>query len=198
VLSDVVDLWKQQDEEAKSRCAAIMESDTNSLICSYAWVIGKGTGMQKVEQLSPVINSVLSSSDGWAVLGKPGKNPRTGWYANQANATFEIRVPIAQVPIHFLTIVAMKSYGPSWVGSKLEIKTTILRPSEAAATTKTNPFNVATFEVDGYHEIKTSVHFPNKFRLPGNGASVGDVVMVEARLIGGSVFKINGIALCRF
>jgi hypothetical protein len=94
----------------------------------------------------------------------------------------------------------MKSYGPSWVGSKLEIKATILRPSEAtaAATTKTNPYYVATFDIDGYHKIKTSVHFPNKFRLPANDASVGDVVMVEARLVGGSMFKINGIALCRF
>jgi hypothetical protein len=92
----------------------------------------------------------------------------------------------------------MKSYGPSWIRSKLEIKATILRPSEAATTTKTDPSNIATFEVDGYHEIKTSVHFPNKFRLPGNGASVGNVVMVEARLIGGSMFKINDIDLCRF
>ena len=49
VISGVVDLWKQRDEEAKSRCAAIIESDTNSLLCSYAWVVGKGTGINRID-----------------------------------------------------------------------------------------------------------------------------------------------------
>jgi hypothetical protein len=82
VISSVVDRWNQRDEEAKSRCAAIMKTDANSLLCSYAWVVGPGMGINTVEQLSPVIHSVLSSSDGWAASGFRMLNPRTGWWAN--------------------------------------------------------------------------------------------------------------------
>ena len=148
---------------------------------------------EKKEELWEFLKPVFKTSDGWAAAGKPIQNPRTGWYAQKANATFAMHYPIMEVPVQFLTIVSMKSYGPSWIGSKLEIKVTIDHPSNSTMLP-----DVSTYEIDGFHEIRTSVHFPHKFELPGNGASVGDNILLEAKLVGGSMFKINGIALCRF
>ena len=167
-------------------------------------MVGKGTGVNVVEELRQRIQPVLYSSDGWEIAGRPVQNPRTGWYARRTNATFEIRVPATDAPMHFLTIMSMKSYGPDWIGSKLNVEVTIQSPFESANTTAAAavqpPDDAATasYEIDGYHEIKTSVHFPHKFKLPGNGARIGDVVILKAKLVGGVTFKINGIALCRF
>jgi len=215
--SDIVDRWNKREVEAKNRCSSIMANSNDTaaeayaadsaslLICSHAWMVGKGTGINTYQELSRFIKPVLHSTDGWAAAGRPVQQPRTGWYAQAANATFEMRVPVI-VPTHFLTIVSMKSYGPTWIGSKLEATVTIQRSGMGIGSnnnnnnngTATPPSNTTTYEIDGFHEIKTSVHFVHKFRLPGNGAAVGDVVIVRARLLGGSTFKINGIALCRF
>mmetsp|Transcript_2072 Transcript_2072/g.2333 ORF Transcript_2072/g.2333 Transcript_2072/m.2333 type:complete len:278 (+) Transcript_2072:499-1332(+) len=209
-------------------------SSSSLILCSYAWMVGKGTGINTVQELQRVLapvwvvttNSSTSTttdeSSGWKVTGYPVRTPRTGWYADTANATFELRVPIL-VPTHTLTIVSMKSYGPTWIGSKLAVTVTIRRASSSSenknnnknnstttnsttTTTSTSPLDdldnhdtTATYEIDGFHDIQTSVHFPHKFPLPGkDGAAVGDEVIVRARLIGGSTFKINGLALCRF
>mmetsp|Transcript_24813 Transcript_24813/g.28336 ORF Transcript_24813/g.28336 Transcript_24813/m.28336 type:complete len:579 (-) Transcript_24813:125-1861(-) len=212
----------------------VLDSSSSSLImCSYAWMVGKGTGINTVQELQRVLapvwvvttNSSTSTttdeSSGWKVTGYPVRTPRTGWYAHTANATFELRVPIL-VPTHTLTIVSMKSYGPTWIGSKLAVTVTIQRASSSSSENNNNNINstttngtttiitsplddldnhdtTATYEIDGFHDIQTSVHFPHKFPLPGkDGAAVGDEVIVRARLVGGSTFKINGLALCRF
>jgi hypothetical protein len=203
-LSSVVDRWRQRSEEAKSRCSTIATTRSNVnrtkttsaapdlIVCSHAWMVGKGTGINKPKKLREFMKPVLKSSDGWAAAGKPVQNPRTGWYAQKTNATFAMHFPIMEVPVHFLTIVSMTSYGPAWIGSKLKIKMTINHPSNSTMLP-----DVSKDEIDGFHEVRTSVHFPHKFELPGNGASVGDNVILEAKLVGGSKFKINGIALCR-
>jgi hypothetical protein len=204
-LSSVVDRWRQRSEEAKSRCSAIAATSSNGnrtkttsaspdlIVCSHAWMVGKGTGINTRQELWEYLKPVFNSSDGWEAAGLPVRNPRTGWYAQKANATFAMHFPIMEVPVHFLTIVSMKSYGPTWIGSKLKIKVTIDHPSNSTMLP-----DVSNYEIDGFHEVRTSVHFPHKFELPGNGASVGDNVILEAELVGGSTFKINGIALCRF
>lgn len=56
--------------------------------------------------------------------------------------------------------------------------------------------STAQFTIDGYHEIKTSIHVPKKIELPDDGAVSGDTVIITATLVSGAYFKINGFALC--
>ena len=199
-IVDSLNRWKQRTEEARTRCSSMTASNNTATactgenkVCSHAWIVGKGTGVNYPQELSRVLDPVLKSNDGWVVKGRPVRNPRVGLYAEKENATFTMKFPIMENPINILTIFSMKSYGPDWIGSKMEIRMTI----DHGVGNTTAP-DVATHEIDGFHEIKTSVHFPHKFELPGNGASVGDTLILEAKLVGGSAFKIHGIALCRF
>lgn len=52
--------------------------------------------------------------------------------------------------------------------------------------------------IDGYHDIKTSVHFPHKIQIADGGAKAGDSVILNAKLVGGQEFKIAGLAFCSF
>lgn len=58
--------------------------------------------------------------------------------------------------------------------------------------------NSTTFFIDGFHDIKTSVHFPHKIPIAGGGAKAGDSVILKAKLVGGQEFKIAGFAFCSF
>ena len=197
-ITESLNRWIERSKDLESRCSTptTVNNETNKAcagedkICSHAWIVGKGTGVNYPHELTRVLDPVLKSNDGWIVKGRPDRNPRVGFYAEKANATFTMKFPITETSMNFLTIFSMKSYGPDWIGSKMELRMTIEHPR--------NTTDTATREIDGFHEIKTSVHFPHKFALPGNGASVGDSVILEAKLVGGSTFKIHGMALCRF
>ena len=197
-VESIVQKWRVRDKRAKLRCDVIRNNTSEpsaETLCPFAWVIGKGT-TNTVQELNAKMNPVLESTNGWHAFGKPVQNPRTGWYAKKANASFVLRIPVEMAPARTLTIISMKSYGPEWIHSKLKVVATILR-KEATTHSTYDPAN-ATYEIEGYHSITTSVHFPHKFNLPGNGASFGDVIILEAVLIEGTMFKINGIALCQF
>ena len=86
----------------------------------------------------------------------------------------------------------MKSYGPDWVASKLRVTVEVIRPSsDGVAAVASGPF-----EIDGYHDLLTSVNFPHKFALAGKGARSGDTIRASFELVGGHTFKITGLALC--
>ena len=56
----------------------------------------------------------------------------------------------------------------------------------------------AKYEVNGYHDTRTSIHIPHKFELPDGGAKKGDSIVANFRLVSGSYFKIAGLAFCRY
>lgn len=88
----------------------------------------------------------------------------------------------------FLHNRSMKSYGDNFKGTKLRLSLLIKRSN--------NTQSEKVYEISGYHETKTSIHLPHKLELPEGGANTGDTVLVNAELVSGSYFKINGIALC--
>ena len=96
----------------------------------------------------------------------------------------------------------MNSYSPKWKDSKLAVSTTVVNSTELSAIDTNRTKSVhwggnATHYIDGYHDTKTSVHFPHKFPIEG-GAKAGDSIIVDVKLIGGQEFKIAGMALCAF
>jgi hypothetical protein len=64
------------------------------------------------------------------------------------------------------------------------------------ASTNEEGVMAAVSEIEGYHESKTSVHYPHRMELPGGGAQVGDMVRATFDLMSGAKFKVAGIAMC--
>ena len=97
----------------------------------------------------------------------------------------------------FVTILSMKSYGIDFVGTQLNVSVVVVTTPRRGNDTVVVEESSASFLVDGYHETRTTVHFPHKFALPGGGANPGDSIRVQVQLVSGRHFKIAGIALCR-
>jgi hypothetical protein len=90
-----------------------------------------------------------------------------------------------------MTIMSMKSYGPNFVNTTLQVHVSILNGVSGKNST-------AVQNIEGYHINPTSIHVPHKFELPGGGAREGDRIVLSARLVSGAYFKINGLAFCAY
>lgn len=118
-------------------------------------------------------------NDGWMAEGYPVRQPRSGWYTHthSPNSIFSVKIENTTTSVNYVVILAMKSYSSKWVGSKLAISATVVKNS-AIPDTETNHSSLvdwgngdSIFHIDGYHETRTSVHFPHKVPIQG-GASI--------------------------
>jgi hypothetical protein len=181
--------WRSTTASATSRC----QNSTNNAadVCASAWMVNRMTGVSRPQDVRKSLKSVLKSSDGWDATGFPIRQPRTGWYANQVNATFNLEFTNITVESKFLTVLYMKSYSSGYKDSLLRVTMEVIHEGSSNSTSTSS-----VSDIKGYHDSKTSVHFPHKMKLPGDGAQVGDMVRVTFRLMSGSAFKIAGIAMC--
>lgn len=175
------------------------------------------TGVFYSKDVDAVLKDVLVHNDGWKAtgeniyeyisictspyivqlilhqtrLGFPVKQPRTGWYAQKANAEFSLKVT-ASFETKYFTLMNMVSYGDNFKDSVLKV---ILHVNSGSSEEEQN---VSEHSISGYHTTLTSIHIPTKIELPGGGAKEGDTILVEVKLLSGSYFKINGMALCTY
>ena len=78
--------------------------------------------------------------------------------------------------------------------SKLRVTTNVKSSrEEAIKSEEANLFH----DVDGFHETRSSIHYPHKIPISNGGAKVGDSLTFKAELIGGNHFKIAGLAFCK-
>lgn len=147
------------------------------------------TGVSKPRHVDAMLKRVLVHNDGWKASGYPVRQPRTGWYAQSANAEFSLKV-VASLETKYLTLMAMRSYGDNFKDTILKIHVNIESNEKEQ--------KVLEHSISGFHTTKTSIHIPHKMELPGGGAKKGDTILVEVKLVSGAYFKINGIALCTY
>ena len=88
--------------------------------------------------------------------------------------------------------MTMRSYGDNFRDTTLKVLIHVNSESNE------KELKVSEHSISGFHTTKTSIHIPNKMKLPGGGAKKGDAILVEVKLISGAYFKINGIALCTY
>jgi hypothetical protein len=137
------------------------------------------------------LRPVLKAGNSWKASGFPIKQPRTGWYANAANATFDLEYKNITLESKFLTLLYLKSYSGGYKDSVLVVTMEVIHQGASKSTSASS-----VSKIKGYHESETSVHYPHKMELPGGGARVGDTVRATFQLVRGSAFKIAGIAMC--
>ncbi|VEU43231.1 unnamed protein product [Pseudo-nitzschia multistriata] len=177
--------------------------EKSPLRCSWSWFFNKSTNFVHSAQVRNKMNEVLLFNNGWAAEGRPVAQPRSGWYSHSPNSEFAMKIENIAADLNFVVMLTMKSYSSKWVGSKLAVSTMVVKNSTTpdAVTNQASPVDWdnddSLFYIDGFHEIKTSVHFPHKVPIRG-GASPGDSVIVYAKLVGGSEFKFAGMAFCAY
>jgi hypothetical protein len=172
-------------------------------VCTYAWTVNPVT-ISEPHHIDEALRPALVKVDGWRAdyfnNGTVFRSP--GFGTETPNSTFALELHNVTQPTKHLTIFSMSSYGPGFSNSVLQLKVRIVRSASSSAsamdTKKQASSNEATYEVKGSHDLRTSVFFPHKFRLPGEqGAQVGDTIRLDARLVSGKAFKIQAVAFCQ-
>ena len=158
------------------------------------------------------MKQILLQNDGWAAEGYPIRQPRAGWYTHLSDSTFSFMISDTAVESKYVMVYAMKSYSEKWKTSKLAVSTTVVGKNtthdrdtmsvlkhRAGAVDWDNTDSSRIYYIDGYHNVRSSVHFPHKIPLSGGGAKAGDSIIFDAKLVvGGQAFKIAGVAFCSF
>jgi len=186
--------WQTNQDRARNHCSKQQMSKERTEPCTYAFMANAMSGVNNVAELQAKMADVLKASDGWDASGFPKKQPKIGWYASKHGASFSLRIEVKS-DTNFLTIMSMKSYGPNFVDTILNISVQIVRKGDNQQALASSS---ASYEITGYHETRTSIHVPHKFELPGGGARAGDSILLDGKLTSGAYFKINGLALCSF
>ena len=95
--------------------------------------------------------------------------------------------------------MALQSYGPRWEGSRVAVR------AEASSSSTSSPFSSShgyrhllpeAVVLSGEHGRSTSELYNHEIVLGGGGAPAGEDLRVEVELVGGTTFKIMGMALC--
>lgn len=188
--------WKEHQTHIREECRSQQQQQQGP--CTYAFLVNRISSVRDENTLNKKMNEVLASNVGWKADGNLGKNLGLGWFAQEANAHFSLKIDNVAIATKYVTIVSMESYGDNFQNTTLEVDVRIEKLEQAAAAMASAGMAVAKYKITGYHTTKTSIHVPHKFELPNGGALVGDSIVVDFHLVSGSYFKIVGLAFCRY
>mmetsp|Transcript_2758 Transcript_2758/g.4109 ORF Transcript_2758/g.4109 Transcript_2758/m.4109 type:complete len:628 (+) Transcript_2758:127-2010(+) len=180
---EVLSIWKMKAEENSQLCA----ENITGVSCVYSY-IASYLGANNARQVRRAIAKVATNIQGWEAIGNPVKKPRRTWVANGFNSTFTIQLNDFKMPINRMLILFIKSYGPKWKDSQLEV---VVDGKENKSSWK----NLKHFYLSGEHNTTTSINYSHRVDLE-DFLQAGSSVRVTFTLVGGNTFQINGIALC--
>eukprot|EP00546_Thalassionema_frauenfeldii_P010408 CAMPEP_0178912372 /NCGR_PEP_ID=MMETSP0786-20121207/10225_1 /TAXON_ID=186022 /ORGANISM="Thalassionema frauenfeldii, Strain CCMP 1798" /LENGTH=504 /DNA_ID=CAMNT_0020584945 /DNA_START=68 /DNA_END=1582 /DNA_ORIENTATION=- len=167
--------WKDLENSEQKRCSTF----TSGNRCAFVWVANRVSEFRTAAAIEGFLKRFLDSSSGWKAEGNSYRS-KHGYVAKEAAAKFSLTIPSLESNVRFLTVLALKSYGSEWEGSRLKM----------SAMGK-------EFFMDGYHNSSTSVIIPHKFDLAAkNSVKRGGNITVDFQMVGGKTFKITGMAFC--
>ena len=191
-------LWKTNDE-----CSDIDTSTSNyddddrsphdfSKPCIYSWVANLERKLDNTQRITDRLKPHITSNKGWSAVDD---NNKLGWAPTAGiGSSFTMEWKSISQPVRAVTWMIMRSYGEKWDGSLLNIEVW------------SGNILMAKQNIEGFHDKKTSETYNIKMKLfdndekrrdeVGNGAVIGSDLKIIFTLIGGSTFKISGMAVC--
>ena len=175
-------LWKTSDE-----CKSLGQINDNasheslSKPCIYSWVANLERRLDNPQRITDKIKPYMTSNEGWSAADD---NNKLGWVPSGIGSKFRLEFKKISQPIRAVTWMIMRSYGEKWEGSMLRVEVS------------SNDKIMAKQDIEGTHNKKTSETYNIKMKLEGDGVAVGSDVKITFELVGGSTFKISGMAIC--
>ena len=174
--------------------------------CVLSFLAGSERGLDQPSQLDARLAPYLTMNEGWTSESDHGKlglvpaAPEGGGSApSGGGARFALEVKELEQPVRVITVMALQSYGPRWEGSRVAVR------AEASSSSTSSPFSSShgyrhllpeAVVLSGEHGRSTSELYNHEIVLGGGGAPAGEDLRVEVELVGGTTFKIMGMALC--
>lgn len=182
--------WKKRVKlEARIRAKQELSCASNStspLLCTYAWMVNPMCGTFNAAQITERMAPILLPGSQWSA--PPEEERKPGWMPQHSGASFSMRLVVKDhaLPAQYMTVVAMKSYSEPWIDSTIAISLKVLWKGSTSMT---------SYRVSGYHEERTSIFVPHRFKLPAM-ARPGAAIEASFTLTKGQTAKISGLAFC--
>lgn len=183
-------LWKSSAQCAKEGKAA-NEDEPIEKPCMYSWVVGLERFLDKTQNLEGKLKPQITSNNGWSAAND---NSKLGWVPAGNGSKFTMEWKSVTQPVRALTLLIMRSYGEKWEGSKLKVQIW------------SNEKLMSSDEIVGFHDKHTSETYNVKMKIGVIDSSeqsavdkevpVGSDLKITFELVGGTTFKISGMAIC--
>ena len=171
-------LWKSAEECTKEG-KGVNDNIPIEKPCMYSWIVGLERFMDKPKTLTEKIKSQMIANEGWSAVND---NNKLGWVPSGNKSKFTLEWKSVIQSVRTLTLMIMRSYGEKWEGSKLKLE---IWSKETL---------VKSDEIVGFHDKKTSETYNIKIKI--GEIPVGNDLKINFELIGGTTFKITGMAIC--
>jgi len=185
-MKNVAVKWKERAMEYENQC----QGKTNK--CELAWVAGHDPRTGSLKSLERYLSRYISENKGWTLMqeNSQGFAYCLGLVATGANSSMSFALGNIRSKVKRVTVLSMKSYGEKWAESRALFSVYVQTPGDSEYIA------VRSFEVEGFHEMQTSVLYTTEIDLGNKIATVGSDLKVQVDLIGGSTFKIGGMMIC--
>lgn len=168
--------------------------------CVFSFVSGLEKDLNKPKVLMGKLKPHLTTNEGWDAVDDSGKN---GFVPTKGlGSKFTLELTNLSQPVNILTFMVMTSYSAKWEGSRIRVTAFFRKKSSGEYEKLAEPV-----EISGEHNKETSETYIHEMDLMGDknekgavAVAAGDVgegdLKVHVELIGGSTFKIMGMAFC--
>lgn len=193
LIEDVTRLWQEASQNIipcdpdKVRLA---NSEHQHSKCPFSWVSGLSLQQNNQTWIQEHFRGRASLWEGWELGndgGKLGFVPATDSHGrsivNSTSMVLEFEFPQT---IRSVTLFYMKSYGEKWHNSRLQIRAWTDLPANNV---------LAERFVAGVHDKSTSEMYTEALEL-SPPVSIGSILKIQTTLVGGTMFKIMGLAVC--
>eukprot|EP00586_Coscinodiscus_wailesii_P018257 CAMPEP_0172493530 /NCGR_PEP_ID=MMETSP1066-20121228/24978_1 /TAXON_ID=671091 /ORGANISM="Coscinodiscus wailesii, Strain CCMP2513" /LENGTH=731 /DNA_ID=CAMNT_0013263741 /DNA_START=75 /DNA_END=2270 /DNA_ORIENTATION=- len=187
-LETISQLWHEAPAiTASSTSPNCPSSSSTPSLCPFAWVCGL-QNMKDEKHLQAVMKSPrVVNLDGWVVEKESNK---MGFVPQKPGASFTVSYENLPTAVDSVTLMVMKSYGEKWDASRISVTV-----SEKGNAGDNWVPALEEREITGFHESHVSVTYTYYMELKRE-LPMGSSLKMDIRLIGGSYFKIQGMAFC--
>lgn len=199
-LEHVTELWRNEsdanshlwkiDDECLDLDATSNNEEFNEKPCLYSWVANLERKLDNTQRITNRLKPYITSNKGWTAVDD---NNKLGWAPTSGiGSTFTMEWRNITQPVRAVTWMIMRSYGEKWDGSLMNV--------EVWSDNRL----MAKNDIEGFHDKKTSETYNIKMKLfdkdeqqgHGDGAETGSDLKIIFTMVGGSTFKISGMAIC--
>ena len=194
-LENVTALWKKAKPLQRIQNASLSSCPSSGEArCPFSWISGLTKAGLNTTYATELFVTTAKSNSGWIINsdgGKIGVSP-DGPVAENTPKKLQLEVRNLHHEITTLTMFYMKSYGTKWAYSRIRLAV-LKRDSNQPEGAYQIVGSAA--ELVGFHGKNTSETYTHRMTL--EGISAGNDLQMEVELIGGTTFKIMGLATCK-
>jgi hypothetical protein len=184
-LENITELWRgQQTSQAASGDAMALSRSCDqqrSVRCPFSWVSSLNQQQKQVAFVREYFANKTISNKGWDLVTDHDKLGYVPVGGPKSSLTLEFQ-GLSQ-PIRTVTFFIMKSYGPKWDNSRMQVTV------QQGETTLLNKV------LEGFHDKHTSETYTEPLQLK-NTVTPGSTFQLRMELVEGETFKIMGLAVC--